>query len=169
MFFQVIYHTTHTCCQNLRLSCYESEVCMSHNCLYLSYISKVADVIPLNSSENIWQYIIRNHLTISDISFIQVVLNLCWIIRQQEVSEIFFWINLTLFILCYFKIWIRKLIAYNHRSTLFLKIDVGDTMIHYLKKKLLTGSGPSIHNCWLLHIQKRTRKAREESASKFAK
>ena len=166
MFFQVIYHATHTCCQNLRLSCYESEVRMSHNCLYLSYISKVvvADVISLNSSEKIWRCIIRNHLTFFSVGSIKLMLK-----HQTQGIWNFSKINLTPFILCYFKIWIPKLIAYNHRSTLFLKIDVGDTMIHYLKRKLLTGSGPSIHNCRLLHIEKRTRKAREESASKFAK
>ena len=166
MFLQVIYHATHTCCQNLRLSCYESEVRMSHNCLYLSYISKVvvADVISLNSSEKIWRCIIRNHLTFFSVGSIKLMLK-----HQTQGIWNFSEINLTPFILCYFKIWIPKLIAYNHRSTLFLKIDVGDTMIHIWKKKLLTGSGPSIHNCWLLHIQKRTRKAREESASKFAK
>ena len=165
MFLQVIYHATHTCCQNLRLSCYESEVRMSHNCLYLSYISKVvvADVISLNSSEKIWRCIIRNHLTFFYVGSIKLMLN-----HQTQGIWNFSEINLTPFILCYFKIWIPKLIAYNHRSTLFLKIDVGDTMIH-IWKILLTGSGPSIHNCWLLHIQKRTRKAREESASKFAK
>ena len=40
-------------------------------------------------------------------------------------------------------------------------------------KNVLTSSGPSMYNCWLHHIstyiQKKTRKAREESASKFAK
>ena len=131
MFLQVIYHATHTCCQNLRLSCYESEVRMSHNCLYLSYISKVvvADVISLNSSEKIWRCIIRNHLTFFSVGSIKLMLK-----HQTQGIWNFSEINLTPFILCYFKIWIPKLIAYNHRSTLFLKIDVGDTMIHIWKK-----------------------------------
>ena len=131
MFFLVIYHATHTCCQNLRLSCYESEVRMSHNCLYLSYISKVvvADVISLNSSEKIWRCIIRNHLTFFSVGSIKLMLK-----HQTQGIWNFSEINLTPFILCYFKIWIPKLIAYNHRSTLLLKIDVGDTMIHIWKK-----------------------------------
>ena len=138
---------------------------MSHNCLYLSYISKavVADVISLNSSEKRLTMHHQKSSTFFYVGSIKLMLN-----HQTQGIWNFSEINLTPFILCYFKIWIPKLIAYNHRSTLLLKIDVGNTMIH-IWKILLTGSGPSIHNCWLLHIQKRTRKAREESASKFAK
>ena len=136
---------------------------MSHNCTYLSYISKVADVIPLNSSEIIWHFfylgsnikLMLNHQTQGIWNFSDI--NLYSPLHSYYVSIIRYeyWIPK---LIAYNQ---PKLIAYNSSSILFSNIDVGDTY----SKELLTGSGPSIHNCWLLHTQKRTRKEREESAS----